>query len=382
MIREEKSFAYFTRYPLRGRLGGGGRRALQIIYEFGDSLFSFYSSGDFSSGNYKQSQNNKSKTYSASLRLLKNVIKKCLAFFLFYPDYFKWEREWRSKLFWFWCLSQRWIKESSRLKEKDVVLIEDPYFLQHFINHLKKRGIRIIAIPQNIESLFVDHCQGKNQLDLLGKEIYWLRQCELVVTISREETFFLVNKDINVLFHPYYPPKVLEERFLNIRKKRYQTKKENFLLLGNAGNQATKKGMIELISIWKIHIIPSPLLVIGYNTEGLRKYTDDKIVVYKGPVKDNELDDLLTTVKGVLCYQKNGPGALTRVAEMLIANIPVIANVHGSRSYSNMSGIFEFHGVEDLVEIIKDLNKDGSDLETNYRKPEKLGKVVKELNSV
>jgi hypothetical protein len=54
----------------------------------------------------------------------------------------------------------------------------------------------------------------------------------------------------------------------------------------------------------------------------------------------------------MVCYQQYGSGALTKIKEMLIAGVPVIANVHSARSYHGYNGVIEFTGFEDIHEAI------------------------------
>ena len=63
---------------------------------------------------------------------------------------------------------------------------------------------------------------------------------------------------------------------------------------------------------------------------------------------NQELDGILTRAVACICYQKIGAGALTRICEMLIAGLPVIANNQAVRSYYGMKGIVEIQGLDDL----------------------------------
>ena len=230
---------------------------------------------------------------------------------------------------------------------------------------------------QNLETLFKNYCKDKHRIRLLKKELHWMKRCDLVVTNSREEAFFLKNNDIKVIFYRYYPPDFIEERLLRIRESRRQSPKENFLLMGNAGNVATKAGMIALINIWKRHISGEQLCVVGYNTECLEEYTDNERVILKGPLSDSQFDDALVKAKAVICYQVSGPGALTRIAEMLVANVPVMGNSHALRSYYNINGVIEFDSIEEFINGIEYIKSAGEKLDIHYPKPGPLAPKVR-----
>ena len=52
----------------------------------------------------------------------------------------------------------------------------------------------------------------------------------------------------------------------------------------------------------------------------------------------------------MLVYQEHGGGALTRVADMLLAGVPVLANEHASRNWHGLRGIQSFTGIDELVQ--------------------------------
>ena len=307
------------------------------------------------------------------------LIKKILPVFILKGDYFKWKKKWRSALFFFWRLSHSWVKEIENLNSIRAMIIEEPLYLKYLVKYLKKKGIKIIAAPQNIETLFENYCKEKYRFHLLKKELFWLRQCDLVITNSREEAYFFKNNNIKVMFHKYYPPGFIENRLLQIRKSRNNLKKEIFVLLGNAGNKATEAGMHELMEIWKNNLKKVKLYVVGYYTEGLKPYANNSNVIFLGPLPDDDFDKLLIKSKAVICYQKKGPGALTRIAEMLVAGVPVIANSHALRSYYNMEGVFGFDNTEEFVNIVKTIDKEDKEINTRYDKPKNLRKKIRKI---
>jgi hypothetical protein len=92
-----------------------------------------------------------------------------------------------------------------------------------------------------------------------------------------------------------------------------------------------------------------PLIVAGYGTEAFlpARIGHDSIRL-AGPMSPTELEDLLVGVRACLCYQEGGGGALTRIPEMLLAGVPVVANTHAARSFHEAQGLIEFTTLQDL----------------------------------
>ncbi len=216
---------------------------------------------------------------------------------------------------------------------------------------LARKGVPIIALCQNIESLSRSQLIEKNQGELLSYELSVLSLCSLVVTISREETVLLKNLGVDTLYLPYYPVKDIRERMLSIREKRKATGKEDFLLIGTAHNPPTMKGMEEIIRQWSSvnkTYGGARLYVAGYGSEPLKDLCDGKDVVFKGTLSDGELDRILMHIKACIVYQEDGSGALTKICEFLLADIPVIANSHAARTYYDVPGVIDFARINDL----------------------------------
>jgi hypothetical protein len=190
------------------------------------------------------------------------------------------------------------------------------------------------------------------QLELLNHELSILALCSLVVTISREETVLLRNLGIDTFYLPYYPVQDIRERMERIREKRKDTKKEGFLLVGTANNPPTMRGMEEIIRRWPSLRSEEKLYVGGFGSEPLKELCVGKNVVFRGQMTDEELDELQAGIRGAVVYQSDGSGALTRICEYLLADVPVLANSHAARSYYNIPGIVEFKNVDGLAALV------------------------------
>ncbi|HBB32229.1 MAG TPA: hypothetical protein DDZ80_23685 [Cyanobacteria bacterium UBA8803] len=221
----------------------------------------------------------------------------------------------------------------------------------------REAGFKIIAVPQNLESLVVDHINPftyRNLPDNFEDEIKYLSKTDLVFCISREEQWLLRLRGINADFLPYYPPEQILSSLLKLRKARNNSLNKRFLIIGTAANPPTRIGMIEQID-WLKEIskeIQYEVDIAGYGTEQLRKYCDSPNFTLHGTLAPEELNTLLTNAKAVLVHQKAGVGALTRIPEMLIAGIPVIANGNACRSAFNYPGIYCYDSQSELAELM------------------------------
>jgi hypothetical protein len=214
----------------------------------------------------------------------------------------------------------------------------------------KDKGINVIAMPHNLESFVPDQTAFHESL---STEIQALAKADIVFCIAREEEWLLRLHGVNAHYLPYYPPQAIEQHLLKIRRDR--TPKNRCLILGSAGNPPTRQGMIEQIQ-WLKQLRPHLTFevdIAGYKTESLQEYCDDRFTLH-GTVNDEQLSTLLTQTKTALIHQTPSSGALTRIPELLIAGIPVIANGNACRSAFNYAGIYCY---DDLYELLDRLNQ-------------------------
>jgi glycosyltransferase involved in cell wall biosynthesis len=146
-----------------------------------------------------------------------------------------------------------------------------------------------------------------------------------------------------------------------VRENRGKTGKDGFLVIGNTGNLQTRKGMETLGRYWQenqLETVGGKLLLGGFQSNGF--FTPGQFgssVEFLGTLPNDTLDSILARVKAVICYQENGAGALTRICEMLMAGVPVLANSYAARSYYNMKGVVEFRELNELKEALKQVDK-------------------------
>ncbi|MEW5859438.1 MAG: hypothetical protein AB1861_18955 [Cyanobacteriota bacterium] len=222
----------------------------------------------------------------------------------------------------------------------------------------KEKLFTVIAVPQNLESLVVGYVNVFTRKKSLARnfedEIKYLSQADAVFCISREEQWLLKSHNIDADFLPYYPPEVIVSSLLKLRKLRQNSLKKRFLILGTAHNPPTKVGMIEQIQ-WLKQVnqeIEFEVDIAGYGTEQLETYCDLPNFTLHGTVDSQQLDTLLINAKAVLLHQKAGVGALTRIPEMLIAGIPVIANGNACRSAFSYPGVYCYDSLWELADLM------------------------------
>ena len=144
---------------------------------------------------------------------------------------------------------------------------------------------------------------------------------------------------------------------INTREKRFNTnpEKTRFLILGSAHNKPTLLGMIEQIE-WLKKINQESQFIIdiaGYDTQQLESYCPNHSgFIFHGTVTSEQLQDLMLNTKAVLLHQNTGVGALTRIPEMLIAGIPIIASSHACRSAFHYDGVYCYENESELAELM------------------------------
>ena len=351
-MKIDSKYVYFTRFLPDVNAGGGCLRLIQIEQVFADIGLEFISSR---AGMLKTTSSISVKAFKI-LKSRLNVLGVLEKHFVTDGEYHLWHREHRDYIYDLKLISRQWISLIENPQNIKLAFIDDPIYFSPLVKKLKAYGIHIIAMCHNMESLSYGQTTEKGQRTLFNKELDILSLCDMVITISREETVILNNLNIKAIFFPYYPADIRIKQFLNIREKRARTEKKDIILLGTAANKPTKHGMTKVIKAWtEYDLKPScgRLLVAGYGTEVLKNVSQSHDIEFLGTLTNEELAEILSSVKACLCYQEKGSGALTRIPEMLIAGVPVIANTHAARSYYNSKGVTEFSCFEELQEAIK-----------------------------
>lgn len=210
-------------------------------------------------------------------------------------------------------------------------------------NHYKT-----IALPHNLESLVPAQAA---LFEGLETEIQALKKADVVFCIAREEEWLLRTQGVNAYYLPYYPPSAIVQQLQQVRQSR--SPGARFLMLGNAHNPPTQQGMIEQLDGLKQirSTLEFQVDIVGYGTETLKPYCDHPDFVVHGGVEPEALHQLLVQTKAALVHQKPTSGALTRIPELLIAGVPVIANSNACRS-SDYCGVYRYDDWLELTDYL------------------------------
>jgi glycosyltransferase involved in cell wall biosynthesis len=233
-------------------------------------------------------------------------------------------------------------------------LIDDPVFFPHTVQELTRLGIPVAAVVHNLESLALIPKDTRHQLELLEREIFYCLQSQMCISISLEETWMLGNFGATCLYYPYYPSKDVEDWLNTIKMARKDTEKKYFLCLGTAFNPSTYQGMIELITMWDTIASPGETLVVaGYGTSLItREAKSSGSVHIAGSLNQEDLFSVLAECRACIVHQTTGSGALTKIPELILAGIPVIASRQAARSHSGTSGMLVYDSIADIAGLI------------------------------
>lgn len=218
-------------------------------------------------------------------------------------------------------------------------------------------GWPIVAVPHNLESLVAGQsdpfARSGTPAARLRDEVNHLRRSTAVFCISHEERWLLANLGVAADTLPYFPIPSIEAELLGIRACRNPSSPGRFLIFGTAGNPPVRAGMIELLRFAQpvARRVGVELHVAGNDTETLANEVSDGTRLH-GTVSAERLAELMATARGVVIWQRNGSGALTRIPECLLAGLPVLANGVAARSHYHTPGVYLFESADELADLI------------------------------
>ncbi|GAC1309827.1 MAG: hypothetical protein NVSMB24_25950 [Mucilaginibacter sp.] len=252
---------------------------------------------------------------------------------------------------------------------EQLVKIEEPgQFIWESVSsyHLMLAGvlhshkIPFIALPHNIESLVAGNASFKSGLNApqwFAEELKYLSYSKKVFTISTEEQWLLSLYGIDADYLPYYPTDKVQKYLLSIRKEREQQGKrgvgKKFLLLGTFYNRPTMQGYMDLLK-YVSNFKEIEINVAGFGSECLKYMNSSNIKIW-GSVDNELLKRILIDNDAVILHQQPTTGALTKIPELLMAGMPVIANQTASRSFYGVEGINTYFNYHELSKLIDSL---------------------------
>lgn len=383
-MKDKKIFlnaVYFSRFVLKNNGHGGNRRVSQILDVIKDYNPRFLSAPQ---NDCADEPLNLPEVRFGNLRRdgleFKNIVTG--------GEYLFWSDNFRNNIVNLRIFAHKWAGIINTQLPVDIAFVDEPLFFAPLVDMLNELNIPVIGLAQNIETLVRGQVEEKYQNELFKKEIEYFKKCALVVTISHEDTVLLNNFGVATFMLPYYPIDEQKELFLKIRQARpMHPDKDEYILLGTAHNIPTLEGMFEITGKWagSDELKGKYLHVVGHGTEKigdlLGSCVGENIKIY-GSVDEDTLHTLLKQVKGSIIFQSNGTGALTKIAELLIANVPIFANHHAARSYHNIEGITEYLDFSDLINKLFAAEEKDEELNIPIPQPPKSDTLLKVIGDI
>lgn len=238
-----------------------------------------------------------------------------------------------------WLLTKRW--DENELNEVETCYVDDPVYLYPVVDELKKRGIKVYGVIHNLESLAGGQAQKNKQTQLLKAELDQIKKCDEVITIAAEEDLLLTNLHIKSEYLPYEPSVNVKEQMELIRKQREKTRQEGLLMIGTVNNAPTRLGMLAFKRLYMDQHFKEKYGTLTIGGFGMHQHADK----FKGEgikvlerISDEQMIQLYCSCKAFVCYQLTGSGALTKLPELAIADVPVLGNrvaLRGGYTFSN-----------------------------------------------
>ena len=252
-----------------------------------------------------------------------------------------------------------WRRGLSRYPQARVLVWEST--IDSMVLHAAKgAGLRVVAVPQNLETLVpgaVEPRTGQTMPWSLEHELRQLAAADAVYTISREEQWLLRLRGIAAEYLPFFPDAACQNAWLAVRAGRAQRREPpaGFVLLGSAVNPPTRAGVRELLTWLRAHASPAApeMHVVGYGTEVFKDFESPGIHVH-GAVGEAALHALLVRARAVVLHQTAAVGALTRISEILLAGVPILASPTAARSTDRYRGVVTYESFADLRRLLLD----------------------------
>jgi len=239
-----------------------------------------------------------------------------------------------------------------------VVLLEsgaDPVA----IATLKDEGFRVIAALSAINSLWLGRPSGLtgSYPQMFIAEVKALANADAVFCISREEQWLLNNLKVRSEYLPYFPDRqraaaLKQER--NTRLQGLQRERQEFLICATRGNTDTSESFREQAA-WLCQADPNGRAIFhvtGSQSEELREIWSDSRFVFHGTCSDDDFSDIKRRSVAICIHQRQGLGSLTRIPDMLLSGVAIIANGTAARSFFGVDGVYVYETVAQLRDLL------------------------------
>lgn len=200
-----------------------------------------------------------------------------------------------------------------------------PGFPIIFLQYLRWKKIKYIAIPHNIEFMV----PGQSASGF--RKLHYAFDCELngykaaykVKVISFYDKSLLSCLGVNSTVFSYFPVKKDLQEFKRVRSLREKNAQENkYLALGSVVNKPTFDGVKKLLEYNNKYIKGINILVAGFGTERLLDYQSESSLII-GQVDSERLNELLVTSTALLINQPQTTGFLTKIIDFNLCGIPI-----------------------------------------------------------
>jgi len=189
-------------------------------------------------------------------------------------------------------------------------------------------------------------------------EVENLRLADAVFCISREEQWLLANLGIRAAYLPYFPDTERERTLLQERAARggrVGSARQEFLICATRGNTDIVDSFREQVD-WIQRAFPEngpEFHVTGHQTEAVRDIWSDSRFVFHGTCPEEEFISIKRRCCAICLHSQKGLGAMTRVPDMLLAGLPVIANATAARSFLNLDGVHLYDTQREFRELLQ-----------------------------
>jgi len=238
-------------------------------------------------------------------------------------------------------------------------------FTQHHgaLAAARARNLPVTAVAHNIESLLPDetlmYADG-GQHERFAAECAHLKLADRRVVISARDQWLLSLFGIDAMVLPYYPPRERLQALQGVRLERWPAAGRTRLLVMGSGfyppNYQGMRHILRLLAASGITESKVRVEVMGFGTERLEKECAAAGIVFHGSVSDRAMFDVMRQADAAVIYQHAGTGALTRIPELLIAGVPVLANDTAARGYEHSPGVQIFADTAELIARIEALD--------------------------
>ncbi|MCP9884166.1 hypothetical protein KBY97_03355 [Synechococcus sp. ATX 2A4] len=205
----------------------------------------------------------------------------------------------------------------------------------------KRHGLKTVLIPANIESLanYPGAWTHKNLSvsERFRNEEPWLRLADAIFAISIEEAWWLELHGIKAQHLPYHPCEQHLESLVRLRQAREPDHNFGYLLLADFGNAANLRGarvFAELLA--KGLTVNHPIHVVGRGMEQAEHIFESHSshpFIFEGECTELALAEFQRRCLALVLFHPPTSGMLTRVVDAAIANIPIVGNLMGLKSY-------------------------------------------------